>query len=214
MKVRLLMGAYFTSSLGLCPASEPLTEECFQRMPLKFDTSRQVLKWNNGSLQYPMGDAAVFVDGESTFPTGSQWARNPVPRIWDSKVGLHNPEVCPGPSTRAAGSPPGCMPFPPPCPWDTYNETGLFPCTPPAEGGLHKCDGDGMTECASNWVVGVVSDFVYIPDDVRSNTSFCSPKSCAHAPCSALERAQLPAGEWVLGWRWDCEETAQVWGNW
>lgn len=35
----------------LCPASERLTEECFRRTPLKFDTSRQVLKWGNGSLQ-------------------------------------------------------------------------------------------------------------------------------------------------------------------
>jgi len=171
----------------LCPASEPLTEDCFRRTPLKFDTSRQVLKWNNGSLQYPMGSRAIFVDGEVT-RDGSQWARNPLPRIWDSKAGLHNPGACPGPTTRAANSPPGCMAFPPPCPWDTYKSSGLLPCTNPPEGGLHKCDGDGMSECASDWVVGVVSDHVYIPDD-------------------------LPAGEYVLGWRWDCEETAQVWGN-
>merc|ERR1712060_592908 len=23
----------------------------------------------------------------------------------------------------------------------------------------------------------------------------------------------LPVGEYVLGWRWDCEESAQVWSN-
>jgi predicted carbohydrate-binding protein with CBM5 and CBM33 domain len=23
----------------------------------------------------------------------------------------------------------------------------------------------------------------------------------------------LPAGDYVLGWRWDCEETAQIWAN-
>ena len=23
----------------------------------------------------------------------------------------------------------------------------------------------------------------------------------------------LPAGEWVLGWRWDCEESTQVWSS-
>merc|ERR1719393_1122187 len=61
----------------LCPASEPLTEECFQRHPLEFDRTKQVLKW----------------------PKGSTWARNPIPRIWDSKTGLHNPEACPGPTT-------------------------------------------------------------------------------------------------------------------
>lgn len=25
--------------------------------------------------------------------------------------------------------------------------------------------------------------------------------------------ADLPAGEWVLGWRWDCEESTQVWAS-
>jgi predicted carbohydrate-binding protein with CBM5 and CBM33 domain len=45
-----------------------------------------------------------------------------------------------------------------------------------------------MSECSSDWVVGVVSDKVLIPSD-------------------------LPAGEYVLGWRWDAEETAQVWQN-
>ena len=119
----------------------------------------------------------VFVDGNVTFPPGSTWARNPIPRIWDSKKGLHNPSVCPGPSARAAGSPPGCLAFPAPCPWDTYLTHGMQPCVMPPEGGLHKCDGDGMGECSSDWVVGVISDHVLIPAD-------------------------LPPGEYVLGWRW------------
>ena len=112
----------------LCPASEPLTEACFQRAPLEFDRRRQVLKWNNGSLQYAMGDKAVFVDGDVTHPPGSTWARNPIPRIFDSKLGLHDPASCPGPTTRSAGDPPGCLAFPAPCPWDTYTTDGLVPC--------------------------------------------------------------------------------------
>lgn len=171
----------------LCPASEPLTEECFQRHPLEFDRKKQILKWNNGTLQYPMGDKAIFVDGDAVKPKGSTWARNPIPRIWDSKAGLHNPEVCPGPTTREQDSPPGCLPFPAPCPWDTYTTSGLLPCNE-TEGLLGVCDGDGMGECSSDWVVGVISDMVKIPDD-------------------------LPSGDYVLGWRWDCEETAQIWQN-
>ena len=61
-----------------------------------------------------------------------------IPRIWDTKLGLHNPSACPGPSTRAAHSPPGCMAFPAPCPWDTYMESGLQPCTTPPEVHLSK----------------------------------------------------------------------------
>merc|ERR1712046_10173 len=190
----------------LCPANEPLTEEGFQRHPLEFDRTKQVLKWNNGTLEYPMGSKAIFVDGDAVRPRGSTWARNPIPRIWDSKKGLHNPEACPGPNTRAQGSPAGCLAFPAPCPWDTYTTTGLLPCNSSAESGhdmhmrrllghghdgtlgLGKCDGNGMGECSSDWVVGVISDTVLIPAD-------------------------LPAGEYVLGWRWDCEETAQIWQN-
>eukprot|EP00419_Tripos_fusus_P012397 CAMPEP_0172667152 /NCGR_PEP_ID=MMETSP1074-20121228/8242_1 /TAXON_ID=2916 /ORGANISM="Ceratium fusus, Strain PA161109" /LENGTH=438 /DNA_ID=CAMNT_0013483619 /DNA_START=59 /DNA_END=1376 /DNA_ORIENTATION=+ len=116
----------------LCPATEPLTEECFQRHPLDFDRGKQVLKWNNRTLQYPMGSKAVFVDGDFVKPKGSMWARNPIPRIWDDKLGLHNPEACPGPSTRENPKP-GCLAFPAPCPWDTYNVTGLLPCDPSTE---------------------------------------------------------------------------------
>ena len=112
------------------------------------------------------------------FPAGSEWARNPIPRIWDSKVGLHNPDACPGPSTREAGSPPGCLAFPAPCPWDTYTTRGLQNCSAgPDPGPMGRCDGDGASECASDKTDVLISDYVYVPDD-------------------------LPAGEYVLGWRW------------
>ena len=89
----------------------------------------------------------------------------------------------------AAHSPPGCMAFDPPCPWDTYKTKGLLPCTQPRDGvPLHKCDGDGMSQCSSDWVVGVVSDRVIVPKSLKP-------------------------GEYVLSWRWDCEETAQIWAN-
>ena len=138
-----------------------------------------------------MGDKAIFVDGDVTWPKGSVWARNPIPRIWDSKAGLHDPQACPGPTTRAQGSPPGCMSFPPPCPWDKYMTRGLLPCDDPGGGAgggglLGRCDGDGRSECASDWVVGVIADRVLVPKS-------------------------LPPGAYVLGWRWDAEETAQVW---
>ena len=168
-------------SYRLCPASEPLTEECFQRHHLDFDPTKQVLKWNNGSLTYPMGDKAVFVSGNVTNPPGSMWAKNPIPRIWDSKKGLANASACRGPS--AVKNPqPGCLAFPAPCPWDTYAKSGFFKkCEPPKDGEpLHKCDGDSMGECSSDWVVGVVSDHVIIPKT-------------------------LAPGHYILGWRWDCE---------
>ena len=42
--------------------------------------------------------------------------------------------------------------------------------------------------CSGDWTLGMVSDKVVIPDDLKP-------------------------GKYVVSWRWDCEETAQVWQN-
>ena len=59
----------------LCPKSENLTEECFQKMPLEF-VGLQGFEWGDGTV--------VFFEGtyvsEGTIPAGSTWAMNPVPR--------------------------------------------------------------------------------------------------------------------------------------
>jgi hypothetical protein len=58
----------------LCPAEEPLTEECFMKMPLQFDRTKQQLRWNNGTrLSIP----GAWVD-KGTNPIGSTWAKNPM----------------------------------------------------------------------------------------------------------------------------------------
>lgn len=174
----------------LCPASEPLTEECFQRHPLEFDRTKQTLKWNNGTLEYPMGDKAIWVDGDIVKPKGSTWARDPLPRIYDlKKKGLATNGTCPGANVRNASGQFGCLAFPAPCPWDTYITDGLTPCNQTLENGLlGRCDSNGMSQCSDDWTIGVISDHVLIPSD-------------------------LAAGEYVLSWRWDCEETAQIWQN-
>lgn len=170
----------------LCPANEELTEECFQKTPLAFDRTKQTLVWNtksvpgadsttppvpaNGTLRIPV-PTPIFVD-EGTWPEGSTWARDPIPRINDDNAGLHDPSSCPGPTGRSG---PGCLQFPPPCPWDH----GMLNCTTPG------CHGNGMGACSSDWVVGLISDHVFVPKD-------------------------LTPGDYVLSWRWDCEETAQV----
>ena len=42
--------------------------------------------------------------------------------------------------------------------------------------------------CSGDWTGGVISDHVQLP-------------------------AALPPGDYVLGWRWDCEESNQVWAS-
>eukprot|EP00756_Hemistasia_phaeocysticola_P046860 Hpha_TRINITY_DN206_c0_g1::TRINITY_DN206_c0_g1_i1::g.83750::m.83750 len=156
----------------LCPRgphlNNTISEECFQRMPLQFDRTKQALVWINGT-RFPIEGA--FVDS-GVWPVGSTWARNPVPRINDDNKGLQDFAGCPGPNGRSG---PRCMQFPAPCPQDN----GPLPWT---------TDGSGQGWCSGDWTMGVISDRVLIPEDT------------------------VP-GQYVLSWRYDAEETAQVWAN-
>ena len=54
----------------LCPADQPLTEDCMQKMPLEFDRAEGTsLVWNNGTR---LKIENVFVS-EGTWPRGSTW---------------------------------------------------------------------------------------------------------------------------------------------
>jgi len=157
----------------LCPASEALTEECFHRMPLPF-VGQQSLRWDRkiGSRSDAggvagRGDASsadskqIWFDGtyvtNGTVPTGSQWARNPLPRNDHHQTG--------------AGFAPACVEP------DDCDVTA-------------RCCGIDPMRCRCSGLWGPYN--VEIVDKVRV------PKG-------------LPAGDYVLGWRWDCEESNQVW---
>lgn len=153
----------------LCPSSEALTEECFARMPLEFNRSQQQLRWNNGTrLSIP----GTWVD-QGTWPTGSTWAKNPIPRIdFGSGGGTDESGGC-----RGRGRGPNCVNFKPPCGSTDFR---------PTDGAASAQDSQG--ECSGDWTNGTIVDEVLIPKD-------------------------LTPGHYVVGWRWDCEETTQVWSS-
>jgi hypothetical protein len=63
----------------LCPSSEPLTEECFQKTPLPFDIERkQSFRWGGLNGKQIWYDGTYVSDG--TNPPGSTWSMNPIPR--------------------------------------------------------------------------------------------------------------------------------------
>ena len=166
----LLQGGGY--SYRLCKGDQELTEECFQKTPLDFDKTKQTLVWNtktvpvkngtaapaapaNGTLRLPVPQP-VFVS-EGTWPKGSMWARDPIPRVQDGRAGLHpHDPACSSNEGRNGG--PGCYAFPPPCSFDT----GVLPC----DTKQGRCDGNGMGACSSDWVVGLISDEVIVPKDL------------------------------------------------
>jgi hypothetical protein len=63
------------SSYRLCPAGEPLTEACFNKIHLDFNHDKQALLFKDGT-RLPINGTFV---SEGTFPPGSQWAMSPIP---------------------------------------------------------------------------------------------------------------------------------------
>eukprot|EP00929_Paragymnodinium_shiwhaense_P085984 TRINITY_DN46463_c0_g1_i1.p1 TRINITY_DN46463_c0_g1~~TRINITY_DN46463_c0_g1_i1.p1 ORF type:complete len:398 (-),score=38.86 TRINITY_DN46463_c0_g1_i1:33-1226(-) len=159
----------------LCPSSSELTEECFMKTPLEFVRDRQQLQWSNGTRFAIDG---TFVDS-GTWPKGSTWAMNPIPRIDFDSTSSGQPASFSGCSFKHGEvTGPGCRQFDPPCPWDEGWQS--------VPGHPHSVDVEGA--CSGDWTAGLIVDQVRIPAD-------------------------LPAGDYVLGWRWDCEESSQVWNS-
>jgi len=163
----------------------PLTEECFQQMPLHFIGQSQI-HYNDGTVG-PLFNRTEVSTG--TFPPNSTWAMNPIPRINN----FANANDGPGnPACKGQGYGPGhtgapllaCRQFESPAcsPEDDAPENWKkHPGNPDFVYGIEgKCSGD--------FIGGVIVDHLVIPKDI------------------------LP-GEYVLGFRWDCEQSAQIWSS-
>ena len=153
----------------LCPASEALTEECFQRLPLAPAGDVQWLQW--GSDKANRTAIRALRTSSGTTPTNSTWTRTPVPACSGVFGGSqHHLEDC------AAGPQ-----FPPPVP-------GLFGF------GLGTCESllPGA-ECTA-------SEYAYWAGAFNFNV---------------VDKLEVPdvKGDYVLSWRWDSEQTPQVWAG-
>ena len=133
-----------------------LTEECFQRIPLKFVGTRQWVQYGE-DVNTRVEFRAVRVN-TGTFPKGSQWTKNPIPACNGDDGGYSsNSSVCLK-GTQFAPPKPGLFGF---------GVNHLFNVPP------------------FNWSI---VDKVNIPKD-------------------------LEPGHYVLSFRWDCEQTSQVWNS-
>jgi len=135
----------------LCPRSENLTEECFQKTPLPFVSKSQKLRLAGGKELEILGKFVTV----GTLPEGSAWAMNPVPACSE---------------------------------WTGSNCTA--PQFPPPEGCDESCWG-------------------YLGPGAGTRTSHILPTIVDQL----LIPEHLLPGEYVLGWRWDCEQTPQIWAS-
>jgi hypothetical protein len=170
-------------SYRLCPATEKLTEACFKAHPLSFVREEHAIVDRNHKV-FPVNGTFVT---EGTFPPGSEWARIPIP---SDALGAR---CVPGPNDTAS-TPNRCLAGEEKC------ESG--PCAP-----CPQTSGSDCSRCDNNWPVN------------KGTPAFPPPtpgaQGCdhSHAIRDVLKVPNLPAGAYVLGWRYDCEATAQVWSN-
>lgn len=180
-------GGYMYS---LCPASEELTEECFNKMPLQYvNNSRQQLRYiyvNDTSNKTETTIIATRVT-EGVYPQGATWTKNPVPS--GSFIGgfpggngqgnLHPPQFEPpeGCDEHCWGYQPCNYGWTHPS-WEGWNRThpSLPTCAPK--------NGEGC--CHTSAYVAIV-DEVVVP--------------------------QVPPGDYVVRWRWDAEQSPQIWSG-
>lgn len=146
-------------SYRLCSKAEEISEECFQRTPLKFaqpNGGTSILQHINGTrVEIPLVKLS-----NGTFPEGSEWARIPFP---------------------------GCA-------------TGG---TPPGHGFEDACTQFNFPEPIPN-----THGFGYTND---------SSVGCGFHDWSIVDTLIIPEdldeGEYLISWRWDCEQTTQIWQN-
>lgn len=150
------------------PKMEALTEDCFQKTPLKFVGDTQWVQWNEDESSRVAIKARRTTVG--TTPAGSEWTRNPIP-------------ACAGPGGGTAGGSSVLKPWNGHCkPWI---DGQLYQFPPPAKG-VFGFWGWQLTQPRGQQFS--IVDKVQIPAD-------------------------LPEGDYVLSFRIDCEQTAQVWNS-
>jgi len=148
-------GGYSYRLCKLGASRSELTEECFQKTPLRFANNLQWIQTG-----HDLSTRRYFVANRTTvgtYPPGSEWTKNPV--------------------TNCAGFYGGAFDYDPNCP-------NGFQFTPHLDG----LWGEGtnyfhIPEFIFPWTV---MDEVMVPEDIEP-------------------------GDYVLSFRWDCEQTPQVW---
>ena len=172
----------------LCPAEAELTEACFQANPLQFKTDAAgaysvTTRFNDTSLDHSI-PAVIVTEGEG----GLGWVQNPLPYITDIACDY----------AVAEGSH---------CEWDCPG------CGAPLFAADEACPCDCANSCGgaypelSNHSYG--ADPNVTPDPVpgyNQNSDYAIEDTL-------LVPADLPPGDYVLGWRWDCEMSSQVWSS-
>lgn len=183
-------------SFSLCSANKELTEECFDATPLQFVDSTTTLRYmflkDNGTLGPNQTEVMIPAHRvtEGVLPKGSMWSKNPIPPgSWLEKGWQGNQQ------------PPQ---FEPPAGCDEHC-WGYQPCNvgfthPSYDGWNHTLD--KLPDCSRA-----------SPDAPLENGQGCCHTTAYMAIIDKVHVPQVPPGDYVVRWRWDCEQSPQIWSG-
>ena len=197
--------------LRLCKLDEGaprggVSEECFQRTPLRFaaDANGAYSRIVNTSAPHepPVLVKRVTVS-EGTTPAGSEWAVNPIPGCsWceDSSGDDHTAEKC-GMEYGEGELPPQEGSDIPSNPW-LQQVVCLSECA--GADFLHMNGTERPQGCTGN---------TQFPEPAPGASGFVGQKSVGELMIydTVVVPEDLEPGRYLLGWRWDCEQSSQVW---
>lgn len=174
----------------LCPSGANLTESCFQQHHLQFVGEQSWIQYADDTANWTAIPAARTTEG--TRPPSSSWTKNPIPACQgEAGGGLHTGTVCTNPQ------------FAPPLA-DVIKPNPKFAPLP----GL--C-GFGQGHC--------VSIAEHSNGTITPGLGACSAEELAFWTArfnfNIVDQVQVPtglaAGDYLLSFRWDSEQTPQVW---
>jgi len=176
-------------SYRLCKVSEDgsaVTEACFQQTPLDFvgeQTEIRYIHRAKPSVKIPAVSTNV-----GTYPRGSMWRKNPVP-MCNCDLGYD----CFNWESMESNADNKDM-------FKAYNTTNFRP-------------GQSSSVCPTGvQFPTAVDDALGAPPYMPGGKSKGSNFDFMMVDKLRVPE-KLPAGEYILSWRWDCEETPQVWNS-
>lgn len=174
-------------SYRLCKKSDGVSEECFQRTPLRFEGETSYIIDNQGNIinSFPMTKVT-----QGTTPSGSEWARDPIPgcKVCDDAIAECGQPLDPVPLNETGGGYSD--------PWNAQ-----VTC-------YGMCCGAGSSKAH-----GACPDGTEFYPAVSGHSGFGKDVP----DWSIMDRVVIPEdleeGDYLISWRWDCEESTQVWQN-
>lgn len=212
-------------SWRLCKKSDGVSEECFQKTTLPFHGDHSWLQYTDllpsrdesGPLKFPKVEIPrVTVPGDQVHPVGSHWARNPIPSCKycdQSKCGGLLPDL----TEKVTVSPYDMYP-------ENYTQYGGNDWYK-QEMCAQQCSGFNWMQCPPGTaqfdepapgISGYLGRFAILGDiEVKDITKPPKVVGIEGFDYSVMDEVKIPdeleEGEYLLSWRWDCEQSPQIW---